>query len=419
MNQVKASGGSGRATPVEDPVLIRQAMQDLRTHEVEFPIKVEGTHTLPYTARVLRVDEGKGLIHLKLIRPLPHELAVGAAFEMLFSLMELRFEAPTVFQGREDYLLYRFSIPIRLQPSDRRVAKRYPFRPREKAYVIAQDGGVPGHGLSGPLVNLSVGGLAFRVDRVMRLDDHMRITPGLGFFERGKALPMLKIRDLPNLPVFDARGTLANACERDGEFIIGVQFGELRESEFKEILDVLAIRENMQRAATVSSGEIRRDAGSRGSRENKGPAARISPAGTQTPDALHRLGRRCTRIILAMEPGAGREQIQQAFSSAGFLRMEAVDTLDRALAEVRAERSAACPLLVLESGPAKDRAISAIQSLQKDLGETRELTAALLVREEPLPPTEDPLIRPVPWPDAANTAWLPILDELAGLEYNA
>ena len=217
MNQSRSSGGDGRDALIEDPAEIRLVLAQLHRDEIEFPVKVEGAQTLPYTSHIRHVDQAKGLFLLKLIRPLPHEMAVGAPFEMLFSVGEQRFEAPITFLGRESYLLYRFSIPIQLTPSDRRRQKRYPFRPREKAYVLAQDGALPGHGLAGPLVNLSLGGLAFRVDRVMRMDDHMRITPGLGFFDKGKVLPMLKIRDLPKLPLFEARGVVATARERGGE----------------------------------------------------------------------------------------------------------------------------------------------------------------------------------------------------------
>jgi len=416
MNQVKSSGGFGRGAPVEDPVVIRQAMQDLFQQEVEFPIKVEGTHTLPYTARVQHVDAAKGLLHLKLIRPLPHELAAGAGFEMLFSLGDQRFEAPSVFQGRHDYLLYKFTIPTRMAPSDRRRHKRYPFRPREKAYVIAQDGGLPGHGISGPLVNLSLGGLAFRVDRVMRLDDHMRVTPGLGFFDRGKGLPMLKIRDLPNLPLFEARGVLANVWERDGEFVIGVQFGELKDSELREIQRVLDIRENMQRASSVAPSSPPRDTSPRSPAESKGPAARVAPAGSRTPDALKRLGRRTTRLILAMDPGPDRDQIRHHLQGTGFLRLESMDTLDLALAAFRADRNPACPLLMLESQSEHAPSLTGIQALQKDLGETRELPVALIHRGEAPPDSEDPLIRPVPWPSEDISTWLPQLDELVGLE---
>ena len=416
MNQGKTTGWTGRGAPVEDPAFIRQTMQDLFKQEMEFSIKVEGTHTLPYTARIQHLDLRKDLLHLKLIRPLPHEMAIGAAFEMLFSLADQRFEAPSIFQGREGYLLYRFTIPALLMPSDRRRHKRYPFRPREKAYVIAQDGGVPGHGLSGPLVNLSLGGLAFRVDRVMRLDDHMRVTPGTGFFDRGKSFPMLKIRDLPNLPMFDARGVLANAWERDGEVIIGIQFRELGETESRDIQSVLTLRDHLQRAPSATAIDSPRDSSARHLSESKGPAARVSPAGNLTPDALRRLGRRSTRLLLAMAPGPDRDQVRQAFCAAGFLRLDSADTLDQALAEFRTVRTMTHPLLVLDSGLADEPSLTGIRTLQKELGETRELPVALITREEPIPDSEDPLIRPLPWPSAEDLSWLPLLDELVGLD---
>ncbi len=420
MNQVKPSGWTGRGAPIEDPVQILQSMQELLQQELEFPLKVEGSHTLPYTARVQHIDAKKGMLHLKLIRPLPHELALGATFEMTFTLAEQRIEAPTIFHGRQDYLLYRFAIPARIAPSDRRRHKRYPFRPREKAYVVAQDGGIPGHGVSGPLVNLSQGGLAFRVDRVMRLDDHMRVTPGLGFFERGKAFPMLKIRDLPNLPVLDARGVLANAWEHDGEIIVGVQFGEFKEAELRELQNVLIIRENMQRAPSIAASGGARDTGPRSpapAADKKVQAARIPPAGKQTPDALRRLGRRCTRLILALEPGAARDQVLQSLASAGFHRAEAVDTLDLAMAQFRIEKNAISPLLMLEAPAEVAPFLQNLRSLQKGLGESRELPVALIARGgESLLDLEDPLIRPVPWPSAEDPSWQHLLDELAGLE---
>lgn len=419
MNQVKPSGWSGRGAPVEDPVQILQTMQELLLQELEFPLKVEGTHTLPYTARVQHLDAKKGMLQLKLIRPLPHELIVGAAFEMTFTMGEQRIEAPTIFHGRQDYLLYRFSIPVRMAPSDRRRHKRYPFRPREKAYVVAQDASIPGHGVSGPLVNLSQGGLAFRVDRVMRLDDHMRVTPGPGFFERGKSFPMLKIRDLPNLPVFDARGVLAYNWEREGEIIVGVQFGEFKESELRDLQNVLTIRENMKRAPSMTASEGTRDTGPRSpaAPENKPQAARIPPAGKQTPDALRRLGRRCARLILVLEPGPTRDQVQQSLAAAGFHRAETVDTLDLAMAQFRADRNATTPLLMLEAPAEPIPFLQNLRSLQKSLGDSCELPVALISRDgDALLALEDPLIRPLPWPSAEDPAWLSVLDDLAGLE---
>jgi len=421
MNQPKTVPWAGRGEPVADPAFIRQTLQDLLLQEVEFPIKVEGAQTLPYAAQVQHIDLQKGLLHLKLIRTLPHELAVDAAFSMVFSAGDQRFEAPCTFKGREGYLLYRFTIPLLMAVCDRRHHKRFPFRPREKAYVVAQDASVPGHGVSGPLVNLSQGGLAFRVDRVMRLDDHLRVTPGLGFFERGKSFPMLKIRDLPNLPVFDARGVVAFAEERGGEIILGLQFGELKEAELRDIQLVLTIRDQVQRSPAGSSSEGPREPGSRrpataqGPVEDRGPATRVAPAGTRTPDALLRLGRRCTRLLLAMPPGPEREQVHQALRGGGFLRLETTDTLDLALANLRADRNLSSALLVIEQQGEGEARLGSIRAFQKEFSETRECPVALLSREEGLPPSVDPLIRTLPWPVVGDLSWLSQLDDLAGL----
>lgn len=419
MNQVRTSGGGGQGVPVEDPLRIRKHLEGLQAAETEFPIKVEGTHTLPYTARLMELE--KGSMHVKLIRPLPHELIPGAPFEMLFATAEQRFKGLVTFQGRQGYLLYRFTIPTRLVPSDQRQHKRYPFRPREKAYVLAQDGGLPGFGLAGPLVNLSLGGLAFRVDRVVRLDDHMRLTPGLGFFEKGKALPMLKIRDLPKLPLFEARGLIANACEREGEIVLGVQFGELGPSELAELQEVLDFREKLQRAgsqpsassATPAPREARTAAAQREAPATASP--RVNPAGAESPEALKLLGRRTAGLVLAMPPGHLREGVQAALAGGGYLRVAAVDSLHQALALLRADKGASNRLLLALLDPVRESDLAEIRALQRDQGELRELPVALLGAAAKPGLEDDSLIRPLPLPDGAPGPWLEMLDEIAGL----
>lgn len=399
---------------MEDPLRIRRHLEALRAAETEFPIKVEGTHTLPYTARLAELEPDS--MHLKLIRPLPHEMIPGAPFEMLFATAEQRFKGLLTFHGRQGYLLYRFSIPTRLVPSDQRQHKRYAFRPREKAYVLAQDGGVPGFGLAGPLVNLSLGGLAFRVDRVVRLDDHMRLTPGLGFFEKGKTLPMLKIRDLPKLPLFEARGMVANACEREGEIIVGVQFGDLRPAELAELQEVLDFREKMQRASSASSPAPAPREGRPVSPPAEAPPSvspRMNPAGMETPAALKLLGRRTAGLVLAMPPGPLRAEVLTALARGGYLRVETVDALHQALTLLRADKGASNRVL-LALDPLHDGDLAEIRALQRDQGELRELPVALLGASA-APGPGDSLIRPLPLPGEPPEAWLDTLDEIAGL----
>jgi hypothetical protein len=342
-------------------------------------------------------------------------MATGAPFVMLFTVGDQRFEAPTTFLGREAYLLYKFTLPVRMNPCDRRRNKRYPFRPREKAYVMAQDGSIPGHGLSGPLVNLSLGGLAFRVDRVVQLDLHLRITPGLGFFDRGKELPVLKIRDLPKLPLFEARGTVANAWERDGEIIVGVQFGEMREAELRPLREVLEARERMLRSPANVPGAAPRE-GRSAPAESDGPThARLTPpAGSQTPDALTRLGRRSAAVLLAMAPSEPRAELVYRLREAGYLRLESVDTLDQALQQLRESQEVVSRLLLLDAPAGSETPLAGIRALQRELGELRELPVALFQHDGLHAETDDPLIRPIPWPGEDPAPWLPALDELAG-----
>ncbi|MEI6593632.1 MAG: PilZ domain-containing protein [Holophagaceae bacterium] len=418
MAQPKTAGWSGRGAPQGDPAQIWFAMLDLHHQETEFQIKVEGTHTLPYTTRVQSLDREKGLLFLKLLRPLPHELAREAPFVMLFTAEDQRFEAPTLFQGREGHLLYRFTLPALLVPSDRRRHKRYPFRPREKAYVVAQDGMVPGHGLSGPLVNLCLGGLAFRVDRVLRLDDHMRITPGLSFYERGKDLPSLGIRDLPGLPVFQCRGVLANAIERDGEIIVGVQFGELKEAELKELQGVLNLRDLKQRAAVSLGTEAPREATPRTAAPpgKPEPAGRMSPAGAVNPEALLRLGRRSTRVLLAMAAGPDREGICAALGEAGYLMVDQADSLDQALADLPTDRQAVMPILLIEGPTLAAPPSATLRTHRQSVGDWLDLPVAMISpRGQPLPPSGDPGLRTIPWPETGDAQWTAALDDLAGI----
>lgn len=417
MNHARTSRGNGTAVPLEDADQIRHLLEELRASEGEFPIKVEGTHTLPYTAKFESLDpEG---MNLKLIRPLPHELAPGAPFEMLFATEDQRYRALVEFKGRQGYLLYRFAFPTQLTPCDQRRHKRYPFRPREKAYVLAQDSALPGHGLSGPLVNLSLGGLAFRVDRVLRLDDHMLIKPGLGFFEKGKTLPMLKIRDLPKLPQFEARGKVANATEHGSEIILGIQFGELNASELAQLQEVLDLREKMMHAqASVLPPELREPhlAGSGGGTEGAG-SPRVSPAGRENPEALLLLGRRALGILLAMPPGAPRDRACEALAGAGYLRVETLDSLSQALALLRADRSTSNRLLMAAAERLQASDLADLQALQRDLGDLDELPVALMTAgETPLEvPAGSAFTRSLPLPTPESSAWLQALDDLAGL----
>lgn len=324
---------------IKDPSFIAEALRELLANQEEFPIKVEGTKTLPYTASMLKVAGG-GII-LKLLRPLPPAMAEGALFEMVFASQNKRYEGRIRFLGREGYLQYRFEAPDFLTVSDRRTCKRYPLRPRENFYVAAQDSQVPGHGLSGTLLNLSMGGLAFRVDRMIRLDDGMPLPPHAGLFERGMALSLLRVRGFPKGEVLETRGQVARAEDRDSATHLGIQFVGMSDAEKARLTRFLETRE---RQASQGSGGLRAETGAmawppgapaRDSRdeaaagqEPQAPAPEPPlPAEAAGLNSLRILDRRCARLILAGPAGEDRDMAMKNLQEAGFARFEPVQDL--------------------------------------------------------------------------------------------
>lgn len=423
---------------MEDPAFIAGALQALFEAELEFPIKVEGTSTLPYASVVKEIRGDEQAMVLKLVRPLPHELMPGAVFEMVFPVEDQRFETRVSFLGREAYLQYRFELPAALEYADRRRTKRYPFRPRESAYVIAQDGRIPGMGVAGPLVNISMGGVALRVDRVLKLDDGMRVPPSCSLFERGKGFPQLRIQDLPRLPLFEWRGIVTHASSRGSEVVLGLEFGELGEEEARQLRDCLDFREKVLRGMPhVPKGEgAAAGAGSgAGAGEVEGGPADANPPAPEEPfvalptgpggDPLVRMRRRSARVILCMPEGEARNRVVERLAVTGFLRLELVSDLKDMKGLLASKGPMPPPALLLVdlvlAGAGDAEPLAAVRILEKGLGASGSLPLAMLC--EWVDPTLfmalGPRMRILPYSPPTphdERDWVACLDALAGID---
>ena len=348
---------------IKDPSFIAKSMQELVLSGEEFPVKVEGTKTLPYSAVLVKAEQGQ--IIVKLVRPLPPALAEGALFEMVFACEGKRFEGRITFVGREGYLQYRFVWPKTLLASDRRLWKRYPIRPREDFHVAAQDSDIPGHGITGPLLNLSLGGLSFRVDRMLRLEDGMPIRPGAHLFDRGKILSLLRIRGLPKGEVLEARGVVVRAVEANSELVLGVQFTGLGESERISLARLLETRErqgNQGPAGTdpVDFPLVAAAIGGNLSFEVT-PETGAEPQEAEAPESLEEAGmatlasleRRSTRLLLVSPPGEDCDRIIQLLQEAGFWRFEQAPGLFEAHAKWKEAGPSPYRLLLVDLEPSR------------------------------------------------------------------
>ncbi|BDU74503.1 PilZ domain-containing protein [Mesoterricola silvestris] len=368
--------------PMKDPALVAQALDALVVSEAEFPIKVEGTRTLPYTAVVLRREAGSGDLIFKLLRPLPPALAAGALFEMVFATGDKRLEGRLRFLGREGYLQYRFQAPPFLTASDRRLWKRFPFRPRENFYVAGQDSEMPGRGLTGPLLNLSMGGLSFRVDRMVRLDDGMPIAPHAAMLDRGMVFSLLRLSGFPKGDYLEARGQVARVLQTGSETHVGVQFMGMGEAEKLLLSRFLEARD---RQSSLGSGAFRPEAGTL---EAAAPVrvrseARRAPAPTGL-EALDALDRRCARLLLVGAPGEDRERLEGKLRSSGYWRLEATPDLYGAHALWKDAGTAPIRLLLvdLESSRAGGgEPVGAVRRMEPLLRSFGELPVAFVTRE--------------------------------------
>ncbi len=354
---------------IEDPKFILEALQALLRDQLEFPIKVEGTSTLPYTSVVQALNPGDGGIILKLVRPLPHELLEGAIFRAVFPVDEQRFQCLITFRGRHEYLQYRFDYPKVLNFADRRRHKRYPFRPRERAYVVGQDGGIPGMGIAGPLANVSMGGFALRLDRVLKLDDNMRIPPNLAVIDRGKHFSRIRIQDLPRLPLLEWRAHVSHCTVHNGEIILGFSFASMPAAMEASLNESFAFRDKMRRASVAPAG-----AGSPGAKKARpsGPEA-MATSSEELDGPLLTLHRRSTRIVLLMADETACKPLTQYMEANGYLRIEKVASMDDLRAQLNSGDLANVHLILADAALAEhsedpDLGLAALEQHLTQLG---------------------------------------------------
>lgn len=235
-----------REPSMEDPKGIRACIQEMKTRDLEFKLKVDKAQTVPYTVQIDQLQADGVLLAFQ--RPLPPELAKGALFLSNFQMEGQNFQFPTKFQGRTAYLRYLFSWPERILKLERRNFPRLPFRPREKAEASLRDGGVPGVGVSGPILNLSRQGVALRVDRVLRLDNGFRLSVNNSHFPPGKFFGLVRLQDLPGLPRVDLRGFVVHATDKGGVLLLGLTFQETDGEAIRQVEECMKLRAKLQQA---------------------------------------------------------------------------------------------------------------------------------------------------------------------------
>ncbi len=307
-----------RKTAITDPVLIRAMVTALITSREEFPIKVEGTSTLPYTSHVAEANVDRGWWDLKLQRALPPELAKGAIFRATLAYEGQRFEGLMSLKGREGYLRYQFHLPKEVFLADRRIHKRYAYRPRENVFVTLTDGR---KAASGPLASLCVGGLGFRADRIVDLESHARLPMDTIHLQQGAGF-LVKVQDLPKAPMLELRGKVAYTFESPGGLLVGVDFTGISDAAQIALEAAIKFKEMLSRGvASVLEPKAAAPGATASAPAGKaGPAA--APEEQPGPaNPLLRLRRRAVPLALLMPEGEARERLRSALATEGYWRL--------------------------------------------------------------------------------------------------
>jgi CheY-like chemotaxis protein len=117
-----------------------------------------------------------------------------------------------------------FELPEAILRAERRGQPRARFSVREQVQVTALEGMADGLGLSGILLNLSIGGLLFRVDRAVDLRRDRLMPLRADLLAPGTELAVVRILDLPRVPELQARAMVRH-CDLRGEgLVMGLSF---------------------------------------------------------------------------------------------------------------------------------------------------------------------------------------------------
>lgn len=199
-------------------------LEELSRLRTPCQLKFHREDLAPAHVKVESVAEEAESFTVSLSRALPPGVEEQPALELTFPLDRGRFRCSVLFQQRGGYLQAVLGLPLRIKPAERRFRPRARFGARERASVTLLESLGDGIGAAGKVRNLSMDGLAFRVDRMLSIRDDKRMTPTAGHFTAGQKVLLVRINDLPRAPMVECGGVIAYATTTPEGPLVGVQF---------------------------------------------------------------------------------------------------------------------------------------------------------------------------------------------------
>jgi CheY-like chemotaxis protein len=378
----KAKVEPDRERSLHDPDQILAWLEELSRIRTILDLRFTAADGASVQGKVERVGEETQTCTLSLARTPVREPDPGQKVHVVFPLDGRRFQAELAYLGRGGYLEYKFALPVAIRHAERRDSVRVHLRSREKLQIVVLQSFGEGLGLSGELVDVSLGGCGFLVQRVIRVQDERRLPPRLDLLPEGTPLALVRLPDLPRLPLVECGGRVSHFRQWPGGITMGVAFESLGAFENGILGKFMSERipgfrgdfpwkrrfrdltEAERRSPQPASPEIEED-------YPEAPcetAAAFSDSeigelreAIRDEDRLNKLRKRGKKILMVMADELGRTLLMAQFHQDGYRCLFEANSLVQAL---ECHRRAPMDLLVVDQTVVRHGALEVVDALR-------------------------------------------------------
>lgn len=232
-------GSPEEEASLQDPEQILAYLEELYRVRTILTTRLEEGSELTFAARIEQVNELKGTFTISLENRPSQEPKPGTPIHFLFTLDGLRFQTQARFLARGGYMQSEFALPEAIQQAERRAEPRIRFNRRENTRALALERLADGIAISGPIINLGLGGICLRVDRVVDIAHDRRIKARADLFKTNTPLALLRLQDLPQSPNLEGTGTIRQVETRGESIYLGIELAPLGAAEYQAIAKVI------------------------------------------------------------------------------------------------------------------------------------------------------------------------------------
>lgn len=286
-------------------------------------ITLETADGVEAEGRIASLDRAKGRLTLAIPNAPSAGLEPNDPVSLFFGLYNCRWMgSAVVLHHREHRRSFVLTLPRRLTPRDRRQSQR--VKP-EDATAWVQVDEFQGAALQGQILDLSEGGLRFRIDK----DGRGAEDPDLEALREGLDLALVRVSGLDG-GSFESAGRLVH-LRRSGGAVLGLRFRNLKAEarSFQEAFLLPRLGPALSALPPISAEPLIELEPEGPEEAAPGPEAKGGASAGPEPrqDALLRMKKRGRVLLVVMPAGEARQALLARLAEDGFGRVLAAERL--------------------------------------------------------------------------------------------